>query len=118
MQLDLQAPGLVLRTELRDHVASRLRSVLSRCAARIRHVSIRLRDVNGPRGGMDKRCSIKVELENAGAVRIEETGSELRSLIDRAMERTGRNVFKRLDRATRPTRTRKPLPDNELSELE
>lgn len=118
MQLDLQAPGLELRRGLRDHIASRLEAALSRCANRIRHVSVRLRDVNGPRGGIDKRCSIKVELENAGAVRIEEHGLELRSLINRAMERTGRNVFKRLDRAARPVRTRKPAQVVESSELE
>lgn len=118
MQLDLQAPGLELRRGLRDHIASRLEAALSRCANRIRHVSVRLRNVNGPRGGIDKRCSIKVELENAGAVRIEEHGLELRSLINRAMERTGRNVFKRLDRTTRPVRTRKPAQVVESSELE
>ena len=118
MQLDLQAPGLTLGTTLRDHIANRLESVLSRCSDRIRHVSVRLRDINGPRGGVDKRCSIKVEMENAGAVRIEESGSELRSLIDRAMERTGRNVFKRLNRVARPIRTRKVLQDADPLELE
>ena len=118
MQLDLQAPGLAIGTGIREHVARRLNSALSRCSNRIRRVSVRLRDINGPRGGIDKRCSIKVEMENAGAITIEENGSELRSLINRAMERTASNVFKRLDRVTRPVRLRKMRGETEPLDLE
>ena len=45
------------------HVAQqRLRFALGRFADRVRSLTVRLSDINGPRGGRDKRCTIAVRL--------------------------------------------------------
>jgi hypothetical protein len=46
-------------------------------------------DVNGPRGGIDKRCWIHLELGGKGLT-IEEVDADLYVAIDRASERAGR----------------------------
>ena len=47
---------------LREYVVRRLSFVLRRFSHRIRRLTVRLADVNGPRGGLDSRCSIAADL--------------------------------------------------------
>ena len=48
--------------DLREHVARKLSFALRRFHDQIGHVSVRVVDVNGPRGGVDSRCSITADL--------------------------------------------------------
>jgi len=58
-----------------------------------------------PRGGIDKRCCIQVTLKGPAAVVIEDTESSLYHAIDRAADRAGRSVMRRLARHNeRPAR--------------
>ena len=59
---------------------------------------MRLSDVNGPRGGVDKRCGIEVRLKGTSAIAIDDTEADLYVAIDRAAERTGRTLDRRLAR--------------------
>ena len=76
------------------HVAQqRLRCALDRFASRVRSLTVRLSDVNGPRGGRDQRCAIAVRL--AGPKRlivVEDLDAELPAAIARAAERAARAV--------------------------
>ena len=49
-------------------------------------------------GGKDKFCRMRVDLEHAPPVLIEDAGTDLYAVIDRVAERAGRNVAKRIDR--------------------
>jgi ribosome-associated translation inhibitor RaiA len=59
---------------------------------------VRLSDVNGPRGGEDKRCHIEVRLRGMPDVVIVDTEADLYVAIDRATERAGRALVRRLER--------------------
>ena len=76
------------------HVAQqRLLFALSRFASRVRSLTVRLSDVNGPRGGRDKRCAVAVQL--AGSKRlivVEDLEVELQAAIARAADRAARAV--------------------------
>ena len=89
MQLDIRGRNLRLTPAHLDHVDRRLRFALGRFAARLTRVAIRVGDVNGPRGGIDKRCWIHLEL-GGKALTIEEVDPDLYVAIDRASERAGR----------------------------
>ena len=89
MQLDIRGRNLRLTPSLLDHVDRRLRFALGRFAARLSRVAVRLGDVNGPRGGIDKRCCIHLELRGK-ALTIEEVDADLYVANDRASERAGR----------------------------
>ena len=71
-------------------------------------------DANGPRGGADKLCKIEVVLEDAPAVLIEDAGADLYAAIDRAAERAGRNVAKRIERLRENARLAMPQPPASL----
>ena len=66
------------------------------------------------RGGEDKFCKIEVVLEDAPAVLIEDAGADLYAVIDRAAERAGRNVAKRVERLRENARLAVPQPPASL----
>ena len=56
---------------LREYAARRLSLAVRRFSHRIDHVTVRLADENGPRRGVDSRCSIAVELAGGGQLFVE-----------------------------------------------
>jgi putative sigma-54 modulation protein len=100
MQIDIRTSNVTLNTEHREHIARRASFALSRLGHRIRRVEVRLADVNGPRGGIDKRCRVLVHLNSGTPMLVETKGLSLPELIDRAMDRVGRAVRKRIGALT------------------
>ena len=110
MRIEIQGLGFPLTAPLLEHTDRRLRSAVTRIGDRIKRVVVRLRDINGPRGGEDKHCTILVVLVGAPPVVIEDAGADLYTVIDRAAERAGRNVAKRVDRRRENARPQPPAP--------
>lgn len=98
MTIDLRCRPFELTPALAGHVERRLRFALSRFAGRVQAVSVRLTDDNGPRGGVDKACRLRVHLRGAGLVRVEELDSDLYAAVDRAVARLARGVSRALQR--------------------
>jgi len=96
MQIDIQARDFALTEDLRIHAERRLRFALTCYVDRIQRVAIRLSDVNGPRDGADKHCHLRVMIANLPDVVIEDTELDLLLAIDRAADRAGRTVGRRL----------------------
>jgi len=98
MQIDIQSQGFTLTDGLRDYVMKRLAYGLNHGDQSITRVVVRLSDINGPRGGADKRCFIEIRLKGAPTVVIEDLEADLYLAIDRAAERAGRTLARRLAR--------------------
>ena len=71
MNLEIRGEKYAVSEELQTHIERRLRFALGRFDGRIGRVTVRISDVNGPRGGIDKRCRIEVSLIPRGVVRVE-----------------------------------------------
>lgn len=50
-----------------EFVQSHITAAVGRFASRIRDIRVRIADVNGPRGGLDKRCVILATVSGRGA---------------------------------------------------
>ena len=115
MEIDIQAHNVSLTRGLREHIKRRLAFSLSTRYERIRRILVRISDINGPRGGNDKRCLIQVVLPRQADVVIEDTESSLYAAIDRAVSRVSRTVMRRLERSRDKGRARavygNQLPD-------
>ena len=98
MQITIQTSGFVLTEALRAHTEKRLASALGWAGAHLRKLAVSLSDINGPRGGLDKRCKIQVQLEGGKKVIIEDTEADLYVAIDRAADRADRAVVRRVER--------------------
>ncbi len=98
MRIDIQARGFDLTEGLRDHTERRLNFSLSWASHGVRSVNVRLSDINGPHGGNDKRCHIRIPLPGGQEVTIEDTEADLYVAIDRAADRAERTLARRLAR--------------------
>ena len=87
MRVEIKTNGIELTNGLREHTERRLGFALDRAHHDISTITVRLSDINGPRGGADKRCQIQIPLPYHLGVVIEETDSALYVAIDRAASR-------------------------------
>ena len=62
MQMEIQARDFPLTEALGSYIKRRINFVLSSRYDQIQRIIIRLSDINGPRGGIDKRCQIQISL--------------------------------------------------------
>ena len=98
MQIEIQARDFNLTHSLREHIQRRLGFALSTRYQHIQRILVRLSDINGPRGGIDKCCQIQMVLQQQADVLIEDTESDMYVAIDRAAERASRTLGRRLTR--------------------
>ena len=96
MQIDFHSNGLALTRTLRGYAERRLCFALVHSVDRVRRVAIHLFEVYGPRGATDKCCRIEVTLSGLAAVVVEDTEANRCLAIDRAIDRAGRTVMRRL----------------------
>lgn len=98
MKVQVNARHLGLTKELKMHVKRRLKFALGSRHEQVKRVEVMLSDVNGPKGGEDKRCQVLVKIEGQEDVVVEDTQSHLYSAIDRAASRASQTVSKRISR--------------------
>jgi ribosomal subunit interface protein len=98
MKLDIRGHHLKVTDALHIHIKRRLQFALSRFESRVLQVTVRLADLNGPRGGVDKQCRMAVAIPSSGHIRAEVTDADLYTAIDRAADRIGHAVARELHR--------------------
>jgi ribosomal subunit interface protein len=86
MELSIRGMNFDLTDAILGHVQRRLDGALSFYAPRLRGVTVRISDVNGPRGGVDKRCHLEVA-GDIGSLQVEEVDADLYRAVDRAAAR-------------------------------
>jgi ribosome-associated translation inhibitor RaiA len=105
--IELRSWNVPLSDALREHTERRLDFALRRFAHRIERVTVRLVDINGPKGGLDKRCRIVVELSPARSLVVEATDSDAYSAVSQAAARADETVARAVTRRRpRPIATR------------
>jgi ribosome-associated translation inhibitor RaiA len=103
-----------LDREDRAYIRRKLGMKLGKFASSIERVSVRVEDVNGPRGGVDHACRVKVVLSDLPSVVVEERDASQAAAIDGALAGVERTVRRALQRrrvkSTKPRRgTREPV---------
>ncbi len=92
--------------QLRGLCVERVRFALRRLTALVPRVRVRLSDVNGPRGGVDKRCQVELSTETAGTVVIVSLAPDWRTALNRALRRATGVLTRSLQRNQKPVRGR------------
>ena len=87
-----------LTKERRTRIRQELGKKLGKFASAIERVSVRVKDVNGPRGGIDQLCRIKVVLSNLPSVVFEMQDASLDAAIEGALDGAERAVRRSLQR--------------------
>lgn len=81
-------------TDLRDLTERRVRFVLRRLGWLVPRAEVQMSDVNGPRGGIDKRCQVALQTDGAGSVVVTAVASDWRIALDSALTRAARFLMR------------------------
>lgn len=97
-------PGAAQLRELAEHRTS---FVMRRLTWLVPTARVQMSDVNGPRGGVDKRCQVELKTEGAGTVVVTSLARDWRSALDAALLRAARALVRlwRRDHQRRPERS-------------
>lgn len=94
----IRAFGVEVDDDTRHYIRRKLGMKLGKFAMAIERVSVRLRDVNGPRGGVDRQCQVKVVVSGLPSVVVEAQDAVLEAAIDEAIAAAARGVRRSLQR--------------------
>jgi hypothetical protein len=106
MKLDVKLRDLGLEDGQAETIERRVRFALGRFANRISRAEVILADVNGPRGGRDKHCTVRVMLTALPPVVVQVSDVEPMAAVSRAVERAARHVGDGLERGRDTQRLR------------
>ena len=100
MRSTISGNGVRVGEKLRQYTERRVQFALGRFGPDIEHVAVRLADINGPRGGVDKACRVVVRLRARGNNRIavDDHDGNVYVAVARAIARSGRSVARALER--------------------
>lgn len=96
-------------TDLRDLTERRVRFVLRRLGWLVPRAEVQMSDVNGPRGGIDKRCQVELRTDGAGSVVVTSVASDWRTALDKALARAARLLMRVSSRGKDTRRLRQRL---------
>lgn len=100
-------------TDLRELVERRVRFVLRRLRWLVPRAEVQMSDVNGPRGGADKRCQVELRTDGAGSVVVSSVAGDWRTALDNALARASRFLLRLWRRSTDSRRLRQRLVQQE-----
>lgn len=101
MQLEIRSPNLFLNQRVREHASRRVHFAFSRFSTRIDRVVITVADINGPKGGLDKRCGVRVAGRDGWLVTVMDTDGQIEAAVSRAVSRASRAVSRQIDKQRR-----------------
>lgn len=97
---------------LREYAERRLAFALRRFEDRARHLTVRLADMNGPKGGVDSRCSLTLQLRDGRRIDVEATSAWPFASVTHAAKRLNAAVRREVDKAHVAVRRRRRIgPD-------
>ncbi len=96
----------------------RLRFALGRFGDSINEVTVRLTDLNGPKGGVDKNCLIVVKMRKGGEIIVQGSGKDCVVTLNYCADRIGRAVERDLSRNRKaPIRRMRRIQKTEVEDI-
>ena len=103
---NVRVEGVRLDDDDATYIRRRIGEKLGKYARRIERVTVRMRDINGPRGGVDIQCRIKLVVSGLPSLVVEHHAARLPPARTRARAGAERAMRRTLQRTrTRPIRS-------------
>lgn len=103
MQMEISGGNIGLTAGIRSRIQKQVAQALDRFSGHVRYVRVHVEDVNGRRGGVDKRCTLALQLPKQKPVVVRQIATDLYEAIDRAFTRAKTTVARQVGRV-RPMR--------------
>src|SRR5690606_3566344 len=89
----------------REYIRKKIGEKFRKAAGKIVRLSLRVRDINGPKGGVDHVCRIKILPFGLPPIVVEERSTRLLTAVDEALRTAERTLVSTLNRRrTKPIR--------------
>ena len=95
MTISIAAQGTSIGSAARMRMKARLLEALDTASQKIRRMRVSFKDINGPKGGVDKECVILVHLDKSNAIVIKSKDSSVSRAFSRSMERLKTSLKRR-----------------------
>ena len=101
MLIEIQSRNITLTQELKDLLRKRVEFAFDRFQHKIQKVRIRLSDVNGPKGGIDKHCQIHLALPDQPDVVVRTRASRIEAAISKTTSRSAIALYRRFKKRSK-----------------
>ncbi len=101
MRMDFFLQNMPPSEALEQHAADKVRHAAEHFERRVEHVTVRLTDHNGPRGGADKCCTVEAHVLPHGAVVVRQRAEDPYEAVSRASKRLKTLLGRRFGRQRR-----------------
>lgn len=106
MLVKLHTQGFASPDALNDYTDGKVRLALGLYRDKIRTIDVFLADINGPKGGEDMRCKIRVRSDGLPDILAQETAEHIYDAVSICSHRIKRAVGRRFDRSLELRRRR------------
>ena len=115
MKVIIRGVHLTLNDDLKAYVEKRLARVIERFADdEAAELEVMLKDINGPKGGVDKECSVTLRMPGSAGIHITETTEDIYQSIDLAEDRLVKAARREIDKKRLPTNHPLPHPASRI----
>ncbi len=98
MKIKIQSRDFELTDALHQSISDKLQLILNRYGHRIRKTEVTLSDVNGPKGGVDKRCIMKFRINHLKTIVVQDTTADMYESINNCASRVRRTLERQFGR--------------------
>ena len=98
MNIVIQCRDFSMTDSLKQYVENQLRFVLTRYSVHIVKINVTLLDINGPKGGLDKRCRVRLKFSKLPTIIIQDTQKNLYAAIKTCGTKLKRTVERDIKR--------------------
>ncbi len=98
MDVQILDRNVGITADQRDYVDRSLQHAFDRFFSHIRTIDVSISDVNGPKGGDDLQCRMKIVLDGKGELLVESKGVSVEAIIAETADRAALAVSRRIDR--------------------
>lgn len=98
MNLTIRTRHVHLTPVLHEQIRHRLYTAFGRISPWIRAVDVTISDINGPKGGLDKQCRLRVRGRSIPGIVIEHVGVDTLAVIADVAERAEQAVLRSVRR--------------------
>lgn len=98
MQTVIHSNDFALTDALNDFIKQQAGKSMSACTDQVERLIIRLKDINGPKGGHDKECCVEVKIANHAPIVVSKKSSDAYASIRKALGRASRTTLRKLNK--------------------
>lgn len=110
MQLEINNRKAGFDDEVSQKVVKQLQVALCRFSGTVSRVRVTFADINGPRGGVDKRCRISAKMKTVGQVVVQGDGHDYTEALLISLDKLTRAIRRDLEKGrTNPIRKNRIL---------